>query len=71
MSGESRRTAGRPEPPAWLIAIRRAKAAAWAALSVEERARAAEALDQWREKREQDRRERERMRRESGRSTEN
>jgi hypothetical protein len=71
VSGESRRTAGKPEPPSWLAEIRRAKAAAWAALPPDEKARSVETLRAWHEKREQDRRERERARRESGRSTEN
>jgi hypothetical protein len=64
--GESRRPAAEPEPPSWLAAIRRAKAAAWDALPAQDKERAAEALKEWREKRE-----RERARRESGRSTEN
>jgi hypothetical protein len=48
-----------------------AKAAAWDALSAEERERAAEALKQWREKGRSEWREGGRVRRESGRSTEN
>jgi hypothetical protein len=55
-----RRTAARPEPPAWLIAIRRAKAAAWNAMTTAERARSLEALRAWREKRERERRGRDR-----------
>ena len=70
-TGGSRRTTLRPELPSWLASIRRAKVAAWKALSAEERARSAEALKEWCEKRERERRERERARHESVHSTEN
>jgi hypothetical protein len=40
----TRRTAARPETPAWLVSIRRAKAAAWEALPPRDKAEAAEAL---------------------------
>jgi hypothetical protein len=58
------RRATKPEPPAWLVAIRRAKAAAWEALAPDDQARALAAIRAWREQKKESRKERDQSRRE-------